>query len=82
MTTKMIRVDESDANWLTSFAGELQTARASRVSIAEAISTLIVEHKRVAEGEVYVLDEGMLVALANLVKQYPKEAVVNLLEMI
>lgn len=52
MGTKMVRVYESDVEWLTSFAGELQTARASRVSIAEAISTLIVEHR---EGEVHRL---------------------------
>lgn len=41
----VIRVDVSDSEWLTKFAGELQTARASRVSIAEAISALIVEHQ-------------------------------------
>lgn len=58
MATRMIRVSESDVGWLTAFAGELQTARASRVSIAEAISTLIVEHRE-AERKIEVATEDI-----------------------
>lgn len=36
----------------------------------------------IAKGEAFVLDEDALTALANLIKQYPKEPVVNLLGMI
>lgn len=45
MVTKMVRVNENDYNWLISYIIELQNKWYGKVSLAEAISTLITEHR-------------------------------------
>lgn len=41
MASRMIRVDDEDANWLTSFAGELQAHSKRKVSLSQALHILI-----------------------------------------
>lgn len=59
METKQIRVAVTDHQWLCDFILELQDRRYEKVSLAEAVSTLIAEHQ-VSHNNSYDVPERML----------------------